>query len=128
MTLLLDTHTLLWMLSKSTRLSKRARSALADRGNDLFLSIAGYWEIGIKISLGKLDLAPKWEETIPREMTRNGVSWLGIEPEHVATVAKLPWIHPDPFDRIMIAQALCKECTIITADPFFRDYSVPAIW
>ncbi len=128
MKVLIDTHALLWMLGDSRNLSHRARSALANRENSLFFSIAGYWEIGIKTSIGKLELSSDWHETIPRAMTRNGVSWLEITPDHVHAVSTLPWTHRDPFDRIMIAQAMHNDLTIVTADPAFHDYSVTVIW
>lgn len=128
MRVLLDTHALLWMIGNSGNLSHRARATLADRDNTLYFSIAGYWEIGIKTSIGKLELSSGWHETIPREMTRNGVNWLEIAPDHVHTVSSIPWVHRDPFDRIMIAQAMHEDLTIVTADTAFRDYAVSVLW
>ena len=128
MKVLIDTHALLWMLGDSGNLFHRAQSVLANRDNSLFFSIAGYWEIGIKTSIGKLKLSSDWQETIPRAMTRNGVKWLEITPDHVHAVSTLQWIHRDPFDRIMIAQAMRNDLKIVTADPAFHDYSVTVIW
>ncbi|HKK48207.1 MAG TPA: type II toxin-antitoxin system VapC family toxin [Alkalispirochaeta sp.] len=128
MKVLIDTHALLWMLGDSGNLSHRAQSVLANRDNSLLFSIAGYWEIGIKTSIGKLKLSSDWQETIPRAMTRNGVKWLEITPDHVHAVSTLQWIHRDPFDRIMIAQAMRNDLKIVTADPAFHDYSVTVIW
>mgnify|MGYP006273586465 CR=1 FL=1 len=125
---LLDTHALLWMVSSSGRLSETARSAIADGTNELYFSIAGYWELGIKQSLGKLELAAGWEETLPREMTRNRIAWLPIEPKHVHAVVGLPWIHRDPFDRLMIAQALVEGLSIISRDRDLGAYRVPMLW
>lgn len=128
MKLLLDTHVVIWMISRSSKLSEPARSAIADPANRLFFSIAGYWEIGIKIGIGKLRLAENWHATIPRALTRNGVAWAPITPDHVCVVSSLPWIHRDPFDRIMVAQAVAEEYTIITGDLYFAEYDVPVLW
>lgn len=128
MRVLVDTHVLLWMMSRSARLSGTAREALADPINELCFSIAGYWEMGIKMSLGKLELAPGWDHAIPREMARNGIDVLPITPAHVHEVTKLPWIHRDPFDRLMIAQAIVEKATILTSDRSFPEYEVAVLW
>ena len=125
---LLDTHALLWMVSSSGRLSEAARSAIANENNELFSSIAGYWEIGIKQSLGKLELETGWKEILPREMTRNRIAWLPIEPKHVHEVVGLPWIHRDPFDRLMIAQARVEGLSFISRDRNLSKYGVAVVW
>lgn len=128
MKVLLDTHVLLWMFGRSNRLSDTAQTVLSDRENDLLFSIAGYWEVGIKVSIGKLILADGWEKSIPQEMTRNRISWLPIAPPHVFGVSQLPWYHRDPFDRLLIVQAMMEEATILTSDSYFRDYDVSLMW
>lgn len=128
MTLLLDTHVLLWMFSRSELLSAPARKALSSAENELFFSIAGYWEIGIKVSIGKLTLADNWYDAIPRHMHRNGISWLQVFPRHIRTVSALPWIHRDPFDRLMIAQAQEDSLTIVTSDHTFSTYEIATVW
>lgn len=128
MRVLVDTHVMLWMMSRSSRLTDTAREVLADPANDLSFSIAGYWELGIKISLGKLELTAGWEEAIPREMARNGIEMLPIIPAHVHAVTSLPWIHRDPFDRVMIAQAAVEGASIVTSDRFFSEYDVTVVW
>lgn len=128
MKLLLDSHALLWMVSSSGRLSEAARSAIADEANELYFSIAGYWEIGIKQSLRKLELASGWEEILPREMTRNRIAWLPIEPKHVHAVVGLPWIHRDPFDRLMIAQARVEGLSFVSRDRDLGSYGLPILW
>ena len=125
---LLDTPTLLWMVTNSGKLSDSSREAIADEANELYFSIAGYWEIGIKQSLGKLVLAPGWEEILPMEMTRNRIAWLPIEPKHVHEVAELPWIHRDPFDRLLIAQARMEKLSIVSRDRNLAEYGVPIVW
>jgi PIN domain nuclease of toxin-antitoxin system len=126
--ILLDTHALLWMVSSSERLSGAAREAIAEETNDLCFSIAGYWELAIKQSLGKLELAAGWEDLLPQEITRNRIDWLAIEPKHVHEVVALPWIHRDPFDRLMVAQARVEGLSIISRDRSLSEYGVPIIW
>lgn len=128
MNLLLDTHVLLWMFGDSARLSEAAGQAILDEANHLCFSIAGYWEIGIKQSFGKLVLSEDWQELIPREMARNRVAFLPIRPAHVHQVATLPWLHRDPVDRIVVAQALVEFLTVITADSSLAGYGVPLLW
>lgn len=128
MRLLLDTHTLLWMCDCSERLSVQAASALQNPRNDLFLSVASWWEIAIKVGLGKLDLRSDWSTAIKREMRHNGVGWLSVRPEHCERIPRLPFHHRDPFDRLLVAQALCEELSIVTADPHFDSYGVATIW
>ena len=128
MRLLLDTHILLWMFSRSEHLSAPAWTALSDSENELLFSIAGYWEIGIKVSIGKLTLADNWYNVIPRHMHQNGITWLHVLPEHVYRVSALPWIHRDPFDRLIIAQAQEESLSIVTSDRTFSEYEVATLW
>ncbi len=129
MNVLLDTHVLLWILADSDRLMPSAISAYQDQDNTVYFSAASFWEIGIKISLGKLSLqAPDWAEEIGKELALNGVRLLAIDPAHCVRVATLPFYHRDPFDRLLIAQALCEEMALVTADTAFAAYGVDIIW
>jgi PIN domain nuclease of toxin-antitoxin system len=128
MKILLDTHALLWCLSDPDSLSKRAAQTYLNPENQLFISAASYWEICLKISIGKLSLDRYWEKTIDREMSRNSIQWLGLEKPHFIAVINLPWIHRDPFDRILIAQAAYERMSIMTADENIRRYNVKTIW
>jgi PIN domain nuclease of toxin-antitoxin system len=128
MRILLDTHALLWMVSSSDQLSDTARDAIINHDNALYFSIAGYWEIGIKSTLHKVELAPGWQALLPAEMTKNGITWLRIEPMHVHEVAGLPWIHRDPFDRLMVAQARVEKLAFATCDSRLGEYGVPIVW
>ncbi|TVQ21814.1 MAG: type II toxin-antitoxin system VapC family toxin [Spirochaetaceae bacterium] len=128
MNLLLDTHALLWMLSDPGQLSESAKKALTAAENNLHFSIASYWEIAIKVSLGKLTLSAEWQRTVPAEVTRNGIQWLPIAPRHIDTLASLPWIHRDPFDRLLISQAKTDHLGIVTRDPEFSAYGVETVW
>lgn len=127
MKLLLDTHAFLWLISNQ-RLSQRAVDAFLDPGNQPYLSAASYWEICIKRSVGKLDLAEGWEQSFDQEMIANDIRWLPIEKAHCQAVIELPWFHRDPFDRLLIAQARCEGLSIVTTDAHFPQYGVETIW
>ncbi len=122
--LLVDTHALLWWLTDDPALSAPARDALADPGNEPFVSAASVWEIAIKQSLGKLE-AP---DDLPERIADEGFAWLPISPTHAWQVRDLPAHHGDPFDRLLIAQALTERLPIVTADQRFNDYGVEVRW
>lgn len=128
MNVLLDTHALLWFLEDDPRLSSRARAVLAQRGNAARFSVASYWEMCIKLSLGKLRLARDWETTMESAMREAGITWLPIEPAHARAVIALPFHHRDPFDRLLVAQASCEQLTLLSADPSLSLYPVPVVW
>lgn len=127
MRLLLDTHTFLWFACGDQRLSDRAREAFLDGENDLFFSAASYWEICIKQSRGKLELASGWEGLVDRVLAANGISWLAIEKLHCQAILKLPNVHRDPFDRLLVAQAKAEGLTVLTTDPHIPLYGVQTI-
>ena len=105
MKVLMDTHALLWAVSGDRKLGLQAAAAFIDPETDLFFSMAGYWEICIKVSLNKLRLTENWEETIQKEMSLNGIRWLNIQKSHCEVLLNLPYHHRDPFERQLIAQA-----------------------
>lgn len=92
------------------------------------MTLVRTWSLGIKASLHKVELAAGWQRLLPREMTRNGITWLPIEPRHVHDFADLPWLHRDPFDRLMVAQARVDQLALATRDPMLGDYGVPIVW
>jgi PIN domain nuclease of toxin-antitoxin system len=126
MKVLLDTHTFLWGLSEADKLSAAARRAIAS--SETFWSIASIWEALIKTQVGKLPLPVPAGPYLISKMTANGVSVLSIQLEHVLRVEQLPMHHRDPFDRMLIAQAMEEGLPIITADPLFSRYPVEVIW
>ena len=128
MNLLLDTHTFLWFIAGSARLSATVRDLIEDSANQPFLSAASLWEMAIKLSLGKLRLAHPFEELIPQQMALNGIQLLGIELEHVVPVATLPFHHRDPFARLLVAQAMIEGVPIASADPSFDAYGIRRLW
>ena len=128
MKMLLDTHALLWMCSSVDRLSDQAKAAILDARKELFFSVASWWEIAIKIGLGKLDLQPNWALPLKREMRHNGIEWLPVRPEHCEQIPTLPFHHRDSFDLLLIAQATTEKLTIITCDPHFAAYNIDVLW
>jgi PIN domain nuclease of toxin-antitoxin system len=125
--LLLDTHVFLWSMNGGP-LSEPARSAFLDPENNLYLSAASYWEICIKASIGRLVLADDWPQQFDTEIAANGIRWLPVEQNHCRKILELSPIHQDPFDRLLIAQALCEDLTIVTADRHIPDYPVATLW
>lgn len=126
--LLLDTHAFLWFVRADRRLSEDAGKLIAESGNDVAVSVASLWEVSIKTSIGKLRLADPLDEFFKRELSQNGFTLLPIQVEHVVAVAKLPFNHRDPFDRMLAAQAIVEEIPLVTADSVFNSYPVDRIW
>ncbi|MEQ1744767.1 MAG: type II toxin-antitoxin system VapC family toxin [Saprospiraceae bacterium] len=121
MNLLLDTHTFLWYYSGSTELSQKARQAIEHPGNIFFVSVASLWEIAIKNSLGKLDL----DAPLPvffQDVLQKGFSLMPIDLAHILQSATLSFHHRDPFDRVIIGQALSENMPIVTKDLLFQPY------
>lgn len=128
MRLLLDTHTFLWFIGGDDRLPEFARTMIADIGNEVLLSVASLWEIAIKTSLGRLKLGRPFEELIPEQIILNRIDVLRIGLDDLSEVIKLPFHHRDPFDRLIIAQALRKGLTLIAKDAAFASYPVQLLW
>ena len=124
MRLLLDADTLLWWREASCRLSSRARDEIADGQNDIVVSTVTLWEIAIKRGLGKLNFDDDFEQVIREE----DFSLLSISLPHLRAFEHLPAHHRDPFDRLLIAQALAEGIPIATGDPVFAAYGVQVIW
>lgn len=127
MRLLLDTHVWLWLQESPERLGQ-ALDPMNDLANTLLLSAASSWEIAIKCSIGKLDLPEPPESYVPDRMAIGGVTGLAVRHDHALAVSKLPKHHRNPFDRLLIAQALIEGATLVTADEQFRPYDVELLW
>lgn len=123
MRLLLDTNAFLWALDDTSRLTAATRDLLADEQNELFVSMASLWEIGIKVGLGKLTPQLDWEAYLPRM----GASLLPIGMEHAREVSRLPQLHRDPFDRMLVAQARVENLILVTADRHLAEYDVTVL-
>lgn len=128
MKLLLDTHALLWALEANPRLSRRALDAMRDATNPAWFSMASFWEIAIKRSLAKLRLPPDWLPRASAHMTDNAIGRLDIAPAHCQQVESLQHHHRDPFDRMLVAQALVEKLTIVSANATFDAYGVARLW
>jgi PIN domain nuclease of toxin-antitoxin system len=127
MKILLDTHTFLWFVNDSPELSPAA-AELLESDVDLLLSTASLWEIAIKVNLKKLSLPDDYDKFVPKQMTLNDIELLPISLEHLSAVAKLPLHHRDPFDRMLISQAMSESMPVVSADPKFDDYEVERRW
>ncbi len=128
MKILLDTHAFLWFVEGSNKLSQTANSLLTEANHELFLSIASIWEMQIKISIGKLKLEASLSEVIANQREINDVQILVVELEHIWQLDNLPLHHKDPFDRMLIAQAITENIPIMSIDSVFGKYSVQTIW
>jgi PIN domain nuclease of toxin-antitoxin system len=124
---LLDTNVALWAAVSDARLTKRAKEFLETKDAELYLSVASLWELAIKTQIGKLTIPGTLEEFVAR-ISKTQLRTLPIMPEHVLVVAKLPLLHKDPFDRILIAQSLSEAMPIMTSDHKISRYSVEVIW
>ncbi len=122
MRLLLDTQCWLWWFAQPARLNEEAIAQIADEHNELWLSVASVWEIGIKVALGKLPLPEPIEGYMSSRMVQLGVRSLEIRASHALQAAALPLIHRDPFDRMLIAQAQMEDFTLVSSDAMFREY------
>ena len=123
MSLLLDTHALLWWLTDDPILSTPARDALADPAQDLFVSAASAWEIAIKSNMGKLHVTSDWLESVEA----GGITPLDMSIRHAKDAGDLPFLHRDPFDRMIVAQAQALGLTIVTRDRNIARYGVPVL-
>ena len=124
MKFLLDTHLLIWAGGNPERLSREALALISDGENELFFSVVSFWEISIKRALGRTDVhaAPR---QLRRELLANGYQELQVTSEHAFEVESLPLLHRDPFDRILIAQAMVEGCTLLTKDEMVAQYAGP---
>ncbi len=124
---LIDTHTFLWFIENSPQLSAGAKNLL-ESDVDVLLSVASLWEIAIKVSIGKLSLPDAYERFTPQQIAANDIEVLPIKVEHLSVVAALPFHHRDPFDRLIIAQAMVEKIEIISVDGKFDAYPVKRWW
>ena len=128
MKLLLDTHTFLWFLADDPALSSNARTLIEEPENDRWLSLARLWEIAIKASLGKLEIAGSFEEFIVRQFLQNDVAIFEITLTHLEKITTLPFHHRDPFDRLIVAQSLVDRIPIVSVDTKLDEYGVQRLW
>jgi PIN domain nuclease of toxin-antitoxin system len=128
MRFLLDTHSYLWFIARDPRLSPSAHQLIADPANVRIFSLAGAWEMAIRVGLGKLTLQHSLSDMLRRQAEINKISLMRVTVEHIVHVATLPPHHRDPFDRMIAAQALFEQLPIVSADAIFDAYGVTRLW
>jgi PIN domain nuclease of toxin-antitoxin system len=127
MRLLLDTHVFLWFISADARLPATWRDAIRDPGNEVCLSVVSVWEAMVKYALGKLPLPHPPEHYLPTQRVQHQIASLPLDEASVCHLATLPSVHRDPFDRMLVCQAIKHTLTIVTVDPVFKAYPVPIL-
>ena len=125
---LLDTHAFLWFVSDDNKLSPQAKSIIKDHNNEIYFSAASAWEISIKIRLGRLTMEEDLEPFIVAQLAENNFQTLSITILHSLYTSKLPEIHKDPFDRMIIAQSKAENMSLISKDKNIKKYKVPVVW
>ena len=125
---LLDSHTLLWYALADPKLSAVAKTTIHDPANEILVSPASYWEIAIKVSIGKLTLHQPYEDFVDACQHRYRFGLLSIEPKHTAALIGLPYHHKDPIDRLLAAQSLVERIPMISGDAVLDAYGIARIW
>ena len=125
---LLDTHAFIWFIEGNEELSTSAREAIEGPNNQRFLSIASLWEMSIKASVGKLEVTRPIPQLIKKHIEGNDIKVLPVRGEHLEAMIDLPMHHRDPFDRLMLAQAMVEDLVLISRDGYFKSYDVDLLW
>ena len=128
MKLLLDTCTFLWIASEPAKLSETAAELFQDENNTCYLSSVSAWEIAVVVSLGRVRFSESLEVVVPRIRKRHGIRTLKLLESATMMASRLPFIHRDPFDRMLICQAIAHGLTLLTPDQHIARYAVPVIW
>ncbi|MDJ0765222.1 MAG: type II toxin-antitoxin system VapC family toxin [Myxococcota bacterium] len=128
MKLILDTCTFLWIVTDDQRLSETARSAFLDENNDVYLSAVSTWEIAVKHSLGKLPLPAPPDRFIPEQRSRHHIDPLPLDEIATLQLCKLPLLHKDPFDRMLICQAIAAGAALLTPDEQISQYPIRTLF
>lgn len=128
MKILLDTCTFVWIITDADELSTTARQLFVDPENEVYLSVVSIWEILVKLSLGRLPLPEPPERFIPKQRERHGIAALALEEPAPLYLYKLPSLHKDPFDRMLVCQAIQHEHTLLTPDPLITQYPIRTVW
>lgn len=127
MKLLLDTHIFLWYITKDKRLKRKLRDSIRNINNEVFLSVVSVWETIVKYQLGKLSLPQSPESYMPRQRKKHEISSLGLDEDSISHLVGLPNIHRDPFDRILICQAIQHDLVLITEDKKIIQYPIQVL-
>jgi PIN domain nuclease of toxin-antitoxin system len=128
MDFLIDTHTLIWFANSNPALSSKARTLIEDPFNKVSVSVVSIWEIAIKVSSGKLNLGKSFKEFVQDHVRNTNFFVMDVNLWHTIEVETLPFHHRDPFDRLLIAQAITENLPIVSGDAVFDNYAVTRIW
>jgi PIN domain nuclease of toxin-antitoxin system len=128
MKLLLDTHVFIWWSGEPGKLSEKALDACENSSNRLILSIVSIWEMQIKMQLGKLKLKHSLKDLVENQQDVNGLQILPVSPNHIFMLDNLPMHHSDPFDRLLISQAIEEKLLLVSKDKKISDYAVKFLW
>jgi len=127
MSYLMDTHAIVWMVDDTSKLSPTVKEIIANPSNQIFICAISLWEIAIKMSIGKMSLGITFDELI-KGLRTSYFDFLQVEDEYMREISNLPFLHKDPFDRLLIATATVEDMTIITIDENIHKYDVTCIW
>ncbi len=127
MNYLIDTHVFIWYATGDNRLNKRIIS-LIEGNNEIYLSMASLWEMAIKVNIGRLKFKEPFKKIVTRQIEINNYHVLNIKPEHTFHLSNLELFHKDPFDRIIISQAIVEDMPIISKDKYFKNYNIEVVW
>jgi len=125
---LMDTHAILWISNDDSRLTKKVREIFLNADSEILISLASIWEMAIKISLKKLRVKNSLNYFVDNDISNNNIKIMNIELDHLVYISNLPLHHRDPFDRLIISQAIKEKLPIISADSFFDLYPIKRIW
>lgn len=128
MKLLLDTHAFLWWITDDERLSPRARRALTERSNEVLFSAVSAWEIVLKAGIGRLQLSEDPTRLITDQIEANSFGVLPLHLTHALAVHRLPPLHKDPFDRLLVAQSIAERASLVSGDAQIKKYRVKLVW
>lgn len=128
MRVLLDTHALYWYIEGDLQLTGAAQAVIQDAANEVLVSPASYWEIAIKVSVGKWKLNRPYQEFVDLGLNEYGFELLPVLPNHTALLIGLPFHHKDPFDRLMVVQAMAENIPIVSSDSVLDAYGIKRIW
>ncbi len=125
---LIDTHTLLWIVTKNKKLSKKVKDIYLNSENQIFISLASLWEMAIKINLKKLSINEPLKDFVKNQIKSNDINILDIKTKHILLLENLPYYHKDPFDRLIISQSINEQIPLLSFDKVFDKYSIKRIW
>jgi PIN domain nuclease of toxin-antitoxin system len=128
MDFLIDTHVFIWYATGDKRLSETVISIIEDEENNIFFSMASLWEMAIKINIGRLQFKKPFEKIITQQISSNNYHLLNILPKHIFQLSNINNFHKDPFDRLIISQAVTDNLIVLTKDKYFKKYNISVLW